>query len=41
MISEGRTAQSIAWWGTVFPGLAIALLVIGANLLGDGLQRDR
>jgi ABC-type dipeptide/oligopeptide/nickel transport system permease subunit len=41
MISEGRTAQSIAWWGTVFPGLAIALMVIGANLLGDGLQRER
>ncbi len=41
MVSEGRTAQSIAWWGTVFPGLAIALLVIGANLLGDGLQRER
>jgi ABC-type dipeptide/oligopeptide/nickel transport system permease subunit len=41
MISEGRTAQSIAWWGTVFPGVAIALLVIGANLLSDGLQRER
>jgi ABC-type dipeptide/oligopeptide/nickel transport system permease subunit len=41
MISEGRTAQSIAWWGTVFPGVAIALLVIGANLFGDGLQRER
>lgn len=41
MVSEGRTAQSIAWWGTVFPGLAIALLVIGGNLLGDGLQRER
>jgi peptide/nickel transport system permease protein len=41
MISEGRTAQSLAWWGTVFPGVAIAILVTGANLLGDGLQRVR
>jgi peptide/nickel transport system permease protein len=41
MVSEGRSVQSIAWWNTVFPGTAIALLVIGANLLGDGLQRER
>lgn len=41
MISEGRAAQSLAWWGAVFPGMAIALLVIGANLLSDGLQRER
>jgi ABC-type dipeptide/oligopeptide/nickel transport system permease subunit len=41
MISEGRAVQSLAWWNTVFPGLAIALLVAGANLLGDGLQRER
>jgi ABC-type dipeptide/oligopeptide/nickel transport system permease subunit len=39
MISEARTVQSIAWWGTVFPGLAIAAVVAGANLLSDGLQR--
>ncbi len=41
MVSEGRAAQSLAWWGTVFPGMAIAVLVIGANLLSDGLQRER
>jgi peptide/nickel transport system permease protein len=41
MVSEGRSVQSIAWWNTVFPGTAIALLVIGANLLSDGLQRER
>ena len=27
-----------AWWLAVFPGLAIALTVLGFNLLGDGLQ---
>jgi peptide/nickel transport system permease protein len=41
MVSEGRAVQSLAWWNTVFPGLAIATLVVGANLLGDGLQRER
>ena len=28
------------WWLVTIPGMAIALLVIGVNLLGDGL-RDR
>jgi peptide/nickel transport system permease protein len=41
MVSEGRSVQSLAWWNTVFPGVAIAILVVGANLLGDGLQRER
>jgi peptide/nickel transport system permease protein len=41
MVSEGRAVQSLAWWNTVFPGAAIAVLVIGANLLSDGLQRTR
>jgi peptide/nickel transport system permease protein len=27
-----------AWWGMVFPGLAITLVVLGFNLLGDGLR---
>ena len=27
----------IAWWTAVFPGLAITLTVVAANLLGDGL----
>lgn len=27
-----------AWWGMVFPGIAITLVVLGFNLLGDGLR---
>ncbi len=27
-----------AWWGMVFPGAAITLVVLGFNLLGDGLR---
>ena len=27
-----------AWWIMTFPGLAIAITVLGFNLLGDGLR---
>jgi peptide/nickel transport system permease protein len=30
--------MSLGWWLTVFPGVAIGLLVLGFNLLGDGLR---
>ena len=26
------------WWLSVFPGLAILVIVLGFNLLGDGLK---
>jgi peptide/nickel transport system permease protein len=38
MLSEGRDYLRVAPWITTFPGLAIMLLVIGVNLLGDGLR---
>jgi peptide/nickel transport system permease protein len=41
MVSEARSIMRIAWWNAVFPGLAIALFVIGGNLMGDGLSRDK
>lgn len=40
MLAGGRTHILDAPHVTVFPGLAIALLVVGLNFLGDGL-RDR
>lgn len=40
MLNGGRAHMLDAPHLTVFPGLAIALLVVGFNLLGDGL-RDR
>ncbi len=40
MIAEARLYISTAWWLPTFPGLAIMLTVLGANLLGDWL-RDR
>lgn len=41
MITQGREVLSVAWWNAVFPGVAIALLVTGANLMGEGLRRRR
>ncbi|WP_432492167.1 ABC transporter permease [Kineococcus auxinigenes] len=38
MLSEGRGYLEDAWWMAVFPGLAIVLLVLAFNLLGDGLR---
>ena len=40
MVADGQDDLTSAWWATAFPALAIALTVIAANLLGDGL-RDR
>lgn len=41
MVAEGREVLTSAWWVTAFPGTAIALLVMGANLLGEGLRPRR
>lgn len=38
MLSRGRTFISSSPHLVIFPGVAIALLVIGFNLLGDGLR---
>lgn len=40
IISDGQDYVTTSWWMVTLPGLMIALLVIGVNLLGDGL-RDR
>jgi peptide/nickel transport system permease protein len=38
LIAEGRTYLREAAWLTVIPGIAIAVTVLGLNLLGDGLR---
>jgi peptide/nickel transport system permease protein len=38
MVFEGREVLLGAWWLSTFPGIAIAVTVIGFNLLGDGLK---
>ncbi|MGO9962810.1 MAG: ABC transporter permease [Acidimicrobiales bacterium] len=45
LMSEGREVLYQAWWVAVVPGVALALLVVGFNLTGDGIrdlfQRDK
>ena len=38
MLSEARRYLRIAWWLAIFPGLAIMLIVLSVNLLGDGVR---
>lgn len=37
MLSDGREYMFNAWWLETIPGLAITVLVIGVNLLGDAI----
>jgi peptide/nickel transport system permease protein len=38
MVAEGRQVLGSVWWLSVFPGLAIAAVVMSLNLLGDWLR---
>lgn len=40
MVAEERDYVATAWWGALFPGLAIFLVVMSMNFIGDWL-RDR
>ncbi|MEW6138646.1 MAG: ABC transporter permease [Thermodesulfobacteriota bacterium] len=38
MLTEGKDNIEIAWWLSLFPGLAIFITVMGYNLLGEGIR---
>jgi peptide/nickel transport system permease protein len=39
MLADGKDGMMVGyWWLTFFPGLAIMLMVLAANLLGDWLR---
>lgn len=38
MLNDGRNFLRLAWWMATFPGLAIMLMVLATNLVGDGLR---
>jgi ABC-type dipeptide/oligopeptide/nickel transport system permease subunit len=38
MVAGGRDYIFTAWWITTFPGVCIFLLVMGVNLMGQGLR---
>jgi peptide/nickel transport system permease protein len=39
MLNQAQTLMSVAPYATIYPGIAIFLVVLGFNLLGDGLQQ--
>lgn len=38
MVSDGRSYLMDQWWISTFPGIAIAIVVLGFNFLGDGVR---
>jgi len=38
MLTAGKNNIEIAWWLSLFPGLAILITVLGYNLLGEGIR---
>lgn len=38
MLSDGREFMRQAWWLSTFPGIAISVVVLSINLIGDGLR---
>lgn len=38
MVNEGRQYILVQWWIAIFPALAMFVLVLGSNLVGDGLN---
>jgi len=38
ILTEGKDNIQIAWWLSMYPGLAILITVLGYNLLGEGLR---
>jgi ABC-type dipeptide/oligopeptide/nickel transport system permease subunit len=40
LLNDGQNYLTIAWWISVFPGIFLALFVVGVNLIGDGLRDE-
>jgi peptide/nickel transport system permease protein len=38
MVSDGSRYMPDLWWYTVFPALAIVIVILGFNLMGDGIR---
>jgi len=38
ILTEGKSTLEVAWWLSLFPGVAILITVLGYNLFGEGLR---
>jgi peptide/nickel transport system permease protein len=41
LLQQGQLFLEQAWWLTTFPGIALAMTILGLNLMGDGLGGRR
>lgn len=39
ILIEAKSTLGVAWWITVFPGLAILITILGFNLIAEGLKK--
>lgn len=39
ILIESKATLGVAWWITIFPGLAILITILGFNLLSEGLKQ--
>ena len=39
MVKEARAYANLMPWALIFPALAISVVVIGVNLMADGIKR--
>jgi peptide/nickel transport system permease protein len=38
ILIEAKSTLGVAWWITIFPGLAILVTILGFNLIAEGLK---
>lgn len=38
MLGDGQTALRLAWWSIAFPGVALLLIVLSFNMIGDAVR---
>ncbi len=38
ILTQGQSTLGVAWWLSLFPGMAILITVLGYNLLGEGIR---
>jgi len=38
ILTDGQDTIAVAWWLSLYPGIAILLTVLGYNLLGEGIR---
>lgn len=41
ILAESKSVLGLAWWLSLFPGLAILITVLAFNLLGEGLRENQ